>query len=323
MTLRDMTQSELAKEIAASTSRLKSIELSDFLQLKLPPQENILAPWLSTQSIALIYAYRGVGKTHVALEIAHAVASAGQFLGWQAPKPRGVLYLDGEMPANMMQERLASIVASSGTVVAAPFQILTPDLQSTGMPDLCSYRDQLAILSLLENIELIIVDNIATLCRTGSENDTEAWKPVQEWALRMRASGRSVLFIHHAGKKDTQRGASAREDAINVVIKLTRPADYSPTQGAVFEVHFEKSRGIFGDAVQPFKAQLNQDQEGKRVWTVQSLEADNYTKTVQLLQQNHSQREIASTLNIHKSSVSRYVHRAQQQGQLALKTRDI
>lgn len=48
----------------------------------------------------MIYAPRGVGKTHVALGIAYAVTSGGQFLGWQASKPRGVLYLDGEMPAN-------------------------------------------------------------------------------------------------------------------------------------------------------------------------------------------------------------------------------
>lgn len=95
------------------TLTLCIVSCNEFLQLKLPPQEAILDPWLSTQGLAMIYAPRGIGKTHVALGIAHAVASGSEFLKWRAPKPRGVLYIDGEMPANMMQERLASIVAAS------------------------------------------------------------------------------------------------------------------------------------------------------------------------------------------------------------------
>lgn len=93
-------------------TELNPIGLNDFLRLELPPQEDILTPWLTTQGLAMIYAPRGVGKTHVALGIAYAVATGGEFLRWQAPKPRGVLYLDGEMPAKMMQERLKAIVAA-------------------------------------------------------------------------------------------------------------------------------------------------------------------------------------------------------------------
>jgi putative DNA primase/helicase len=115
--------------LVASEPRLCVISLEEFLTLELPPQESILSPWLSTQGLALIYAPRGIGKTHVALGIAHAVASGSDFLRWKAPKPRGVLYIDGEMPANMMQERLTKIVAASDVPVKAPFKILTPDLQ--------------------------------------------------------------------------------------------------------------------------------------------------------------------------------------------------
>ena len=123
----------------------------------------------------MIYAPRGIGKTHVALGVAHAVASGGAFLRWHAVKPRGVLYIDGEMPANMMQERLSAIITVSAKAIAALFQILTPDLQPTmRMPDLATIRGQNALEPFLENIELIIVDNIATLCRSGSENETEA-----------------------------------------------------------------------------------------------------------------------------------------------------
>jgi hypothetical protein len=37
---------------------------------------------------------------------------------------------------------------------------------------------------------------------------------------------------HHAGTNGRQRGASRREDALDTVIALRRPEDYSPEQGA-------------------------------------------------------------------------------------------
>ena len=63
--------------------------------------------------------------------------------------------------------------------------------------------------------------------RTGRENEAEGWLPVQDWALGHRRAGRSVLFIHHAGKGGLQRGTSRREDVLDTVIGLRRPTDYS------------------------------------------------------------------------------------------------
>ena len=293
------------------------IDLEKFLSLELPPQEDILSPWLGTQGLALIYAPRGIGKTHVALGIAYAVASGGRFLRWKAPKPRGVLYLDGEMPANMMQERLSAIVASNPEKVTESFKILTPDLQPMmSTPDLSTQRGQTAIEPFLEKIDLIIVDNLATLCRSGNENDTEAWKPVQEWALRMRASGRSVLFIHHAGKKGAQRGASAREDTLNVVLRLSRPEIYAASEGAVFEVYYEKSRGLFGESIAPFRAKLSQDGAGKQLWTTENLDPSKKILIATRLKEGYKQHEIAKELNLHKSTISRYANQAKEEGLL-------
>src|SRR5690349_10762308 len=95
---------------ATKPSELVVVELRDFITRQIPPREQILTPWLLSQSLNMIYAWRGVGKTHVALGIAYAIASGGKFLGWKAIKPRGVLYIDGEMSASSLQERLAVIV---------------------------------------------------------------------------------------------------------------------------------------------------------------------------------------------------------------------
>jgi len=101
------------------------------------------------------------------------------------------------------------------------------------MPDLATAEGQLLIEGIITEAPLIIVDNISTLVRsTERENDAESWREVGAWALRMRQRGRSVLFVHHDGKTGEQRGTSKREDTLDSVIQLKRPADYAPDQGA-------------------------------------------------------------------------------------------
>lgn len=68
---------------------LKIINLSDFLSLDLPPRGLLLSPWLPEAGLTMIHAYRGVGKTHMSLNIAFAVATGGEFLGWKAPQAWG------------------------------------------------------------------------------------------------------------------------------------------------------------------------------------------------------------------------------------------
>ena len=68
--------------------------------------------------------------------------------------------------------------------------------------------------------------------------------PIQKWALRQRSKGKSMAFIHHAVKSGPQRGTSRRRDALDTEIALKRPSDYKGDQGARFEVHFEKARGL-------------------------------------------------------------------------------
>ena len=93
--------------------RLRPLDLKKFLKLAIKPREMLLDPILPEKGLAMLYAARGTGKTHVALGIAFAIATGTKFLKWTAPKPRRVLLIDGEMPAAALQERLASMIAST------------------------------------------------------------------------------------------------------------------------------------------------------------------------------------------------------------------
>ena len=280
--------------------RLQAVSLADFLAQEIKPRKLLLSPWLPEQGLAMIYAKRGVGKTFVGLNIAYAIASAGEYLGWKAEKPCAVLYIDGEMPASVMQDRLAGIVAAHERE-AKTFTILTPDMQKFGMPDLSTLHGQQMLESFVDSADVIIVDNISTLCRKTNENEAEGWLPVQEWALRLRTLGKSVVFIHHASKNGGQRGTSKREDVLDTVIVLKHPSDYNPMDGAKFEIHFEKSRGFSGKDAEPLLASLITDKNNKQQWAVQTIENSTYEQVIKLSNEGLKQSEIAELLDINKS----------------------
>ena len=295
-----------------------ALNAAEFLKTPLPKRESLLGPWLPQQGLAMAYAPRGVGKTFFAMNCAYAVASGGEFLGWKAPQQTRVLYIDGEMPAAVMQRRLADIIAAHTADAADDaLMIMTPDLQhGEPMPNLASPIDQARIDPLIDGVGLVIVDNISTLCRGGVENEGESWEPVQSWALRLRARGISVLFVHHAGKGGAQRGTSRREDVLDTVVALKQPSDYSPEDGARFEIHFEKSRGFHGSDAEPREAQLVTNFQGELRWSWRTLEASTFERVVELAKERLSQADIARELDLNRSTVSRHIKNAKSQGAL-------
>lgn len=295
--------------------KVQSVSIRELLSMKFPPRKNILSPWLPTQGLCLLYGARGIGKTHVAAGIAVAVACGDKFLRWEAKKPSGVLYLDGEMPAAVLQERFSRILCSMDKELTAPLEIITPDLQPSGMPNLATAKGQAEIEPYLKDISLVIVDNISTLCRGGRENESESWLPIQEWALRLRSRGISVLFVHHAGKGGQQRGTSRREDVLDTIICLKHAGDYTPDQGAHFEVHFEKARGLLGEEVKPFNAKLTTS-NNRQEWSMKGVEESLTQKVSELISDGIPQKEIADLLGITKGTVSKHKQKAQHLGLL-------
>lgn len=295
----------------------KVLNVAELTQLELRKPEPLLTPWLYCQNLSMVYAWRGVGKTHVALGIAFAVASGGQFLNWIAPTPRHVLYLDGEMPASTIQERLRGLVLSSNEDFDPEnLRILTPDLQDRVIPDLGTLEGQDQIEEIRSRADLIIVDNLSCLARnTGaSENDAESWRLVQDWALRLRREGCAVLFVHHSGKGGQQRGTSKREDVLDTVIELKRPNDYHEDEGARFEVHYNKHRHFHGRDAAPFEATLTTDAHGVPVWTTRSLEESTFDRVVALAKDGLKPNDIARELDVHRSTVSRHLGTAAEKG---------
>jgi putative DNA primase/helicase len=283
--------------------RLKPYDLSEFLNLEIPPREHLLAPIIREKGAGMLYGPRGVGKTFIMQGINVAVASGGTFLKWQAPKPRRVLCIDGEMPASELQDRLNWTIAGSKTKPEpSMLQILPADLIESGVGNLADQKVQAALDPWLEGVSLLSLDNLSTLTAVIRDNDAESWSPIQDYILRLRRRGISVLMGHHAGKGGQQRGTSRREDILDTSISLRRPSGYVSTEGARFEVHIEKGRGLHGDELKPFEARL-EVREGVATWTTREVEDENSARVAAMLDDGMSIRDIADETGIKKSTV--------------------
>lgn len=90
------------------------VTASELHSLKLKPRQKLLGDWFCEGDLGFIFAFRGTGKTWLSLAIAHALSNGGQLGDWQAPAAVKVLYIDGEMPPDLMRDRCDGLQGNNG-----------------------------------------------------------------------------------------------------------------------------------------------------------------------------------------------------------------
>lgn len=291
----------------------RAVRVEDLLAQKPPPRSWIAEGLLQDRDVAMVHSWRGVGKTYFTCGLAWAIASGSIFLRHRVPVPTPVLVCDGEMPREDLWSRFDAFSKAAEEQPAAPLLILSSDLsEETPLASLTTSAGQHAVELNLAGLgsgsRLLILDSLSTLCRSEApENDAASWDEMQAWLLRLRRQGVTTLFCHHDSKASAQRGTSKREDILSQSIHLVRPADYAAEQGARFEVHFTKARGVHGAAAEPYEAWLRSDPEGRQEWAVRGLGAIKVEQARAMQREGQSIRKIAEELGVSKSAVQRWL----------------
>jgi hypothetical protein len=287
--------------------RLSGPELA---KARLPTAEPILAPILNNKSLALLYGPRGLGKTFVALGIARAAAMGESFLGWTAARPHKVLYVDGEMAAVELRQRLMRFGPVPDTL-----DFILADLNKGPILDLARSDDQVRLVQSWGRPELVVLDNLASLAGL-KDGDPDRWHELQRFLVLQRQFGRAVLLVHHANKKGLQRGSSRREDVVDLVMAMRRPDDWTPADGTRFEIHFEKARSLHGAAVEPLAVHLETRDDSQR-WSVQPVVDPTLRRAVALLDKGLSASDMGEALGLSRATAFRLQKRARRLDLLA------
>lgn len=288
-------------------SQRRSVDALDFLQERIPAPAPLLSPWITEESTSMIYAKTGVGKTWLALFMAHAIATGGELLKWKAKEPQRILYVDGEMSQSDMHNRLALIFAKQKPE-RDMFGLLCNSRSKEGLLDLSTTEGQSAVENELGDAKVLFLDNITTLFRSGAENEAESWASAERWLMSLRNRRLAVVLLHHSGKNGTQRGTSRREVALNNILRLHG----NEGDDCSFEVHFDKARNLTSKDKKTFKASLLTDESGSTVFARSESYSSRKEEILSLREQGLGIREMARKLGIDVAYVSRVLKAAKE-----------
>ena len=300
--------------------RVPGATLNDFLAEELEPRQTILDPIIGRAESAMIFAARGVGKTFFSLALGVAMATGRDFLKWQSQSAAKVLYIDGEMTAGTMQDRLRKMCDYFGVTRDSPeisnFVIVNGRQLGDDeiMPKVNTEEGHKELRGWVDyyDPDVIFLDNLSCLT-IGDEKEDTTWQLVRDFILLMRRQGRTTILIHHAGKSGAERGSSKKEDLLDLSLSLERPSDYNPEQGAKFEVVFKKGRELRGDQQRDLSVEMSMD-DTAMTWTWKHKESEKYQQAIDYYKEGFEKAEIARKLAVDRSTITRWMKKAQDDG---------
>ena len=299
-----------------------SIDAEEFLKIEFPPRKTIIHPWLKEQSTGMTSGPAGSGKTFLGLSGGTGVTTQTPVGLWEVKNPIPCIYVDGELSEKDLHERLKGIGIGKAIkklkIVSDAFNV------SRNLPRINNLVDPNQRATLFRMCQkhkdpdiglLLFLDNISVLFPGIDENKKSDWDPINVWLLDLKKSGICSHLFHHTGKSGDQRGTSAHIDNLDTSILLSLPKDYKTEDGCRFNLHFKKNR-VDGQYLH-----LIRDQEWKLntkgnpfEWIITTSTKKSSDEIFLLLAQGMGVTEIAKTLKISHSYVSKIKTRFEAQG---------
>ena len=296
------------------------VGFQSLLTMEMPNLEYAIEPLLTTGGTGEIYAWRGTGKSFLSTEIAYQLSNGAPTLfagvngaggNWPVKRAYRVLYVYGEMHGSMIQTRAQQIAAGHGADLPSDafFGVMCKDFQKAWRPNIATPRNRQIIEERIfaGGYEIAIFDNISTLWPTSQEGEGDRSAILSEWFMDLNQRGVCVIYLHHAGKSGEQRGSSEKEDMLDFVLRLRRPANYKHDQQLRVEVSIEKVRGECKQPrwLMPFEISLVTDR-GAAVWATRPAREAQLEAAFSMFANGMKPGEVWPELGISRSTAFRY-----------------
>jgi hypothetical protein len=171
------------------------------------------------RSVAL-FAPGGTGKSLLSLWLSVHLATGTDPFSGNRIEPINVLYLDYEMTADDLCERLEQMGFDESADLSHLSYAQLPSLPGLDEPE---GGKAVVRLAALVDADLVVIDTFSRAVH-GDENDADT---VRRWyrytGLHLKHDGRAFLRVDHAGKDIAkgQRGTSAKNDDVDIVWQMT------------------------------------------------------------------------------------------------------
>ena len=251
---RNLSEEELAAHYATLATALEMGATSEdgILTAEALLRMDVKTEWLVHNLIPLggltvVAGDGGIGKSFLALSLAHAVTNGLHWLGKYSTRKGNALYIDFENPEAGQKERLALLDRGAG--IQSPTELEESDPFGDGYPeslywwfrplDLTAARiGRLESVIRERRLNLVVLDSWSKLIPGINENDntqvTLALMPVLRLARRIPWC--ALVLIHHFGKprgdlaeanlvQHRVRGASALRDNVDAAFTMSGTPD--------------------------------------------------------------------------------------------------
>jgi hypothetical protein len=219
----------------------------------MPPPDRLLGDLLTTTSRMFLVGRTGLGKTLLGFAMAGGIASGEGFLHWRSGRPARVLYVDGEMPGELIKSRSIDALRRAG-MPPPPGNLLiysrdteedfAKQFPTLGvMPPLntqAGHNFILALIAAVGGVDVVIFDNVMSLV-AGDHREEIPWNETLPLVGKLTARRIGQVWLDHTGHNtERQYGSSTkawRFDAVGMMTPL--PDDQRGRHEVAFTLSFE------------------------------------------------------------------------------------
>ena len=204
--------------------------------LNLPPVEWAVEDLIVAQGIGQIFGQSGAGKTFLALDLAHALITGGEWYGHRITKPRPVVYIGLEGRAGL-RKRIQAITQVKNH--GKPYH--SGDL-TVFLPDHFDITDSdhvAAIAAACPKGAVVFIDTQNQAAAHLNENASEDMgRLIRNTQTLARLVDGCAILIAHAGKDASKgvRGHSSQMGAMDFQIEVTRAQGSKVRQWTAYKV---------------------------------------------------------------------------------------
>jgi hypothetical protein len=202
------------------------VDWKTFWSLEHATEEWLAKPLIAKGRQTALYASAKTGKSWLTLNVVAALASGKPILGQPAQPPVHCLYLDYEMIEADLYERLEQFGYTEDDDLSHLHYALIPNL-----PPLNTTEGASAIMKLVEltKAEVVVIDTTGRAI-DGEENSADSYREfARTTGLALKRANVACVRTDHAGKdggkKQGQRGSSAKNDDVDIVYRLDKSDD--------------------------------------------------------------------------------------------------
>ena len=252
-------------KIETPPTELIGHDIKEYRMLDIEKPNFILERLFKERSINFLFGEKGKGKSMFAIGLGYAMSHGIPFLNYKTPYANPVIYVDGEMDPYDMIEREAPFLRTCGEAPTDYFHIINWYFQKNqNIPDIKEQIGQDLITNYCNKVKtltgkapFLILDNLRSLSNYV-ENDSDSWRPIGKWLLKLRGLGYSSLVLDHTGHGSSHmRGTSSKSDWANVCLKIESEGAKSKVMKV--KLSFDKARGLKPDETDDFVAQYDDD----------------------------------------------------------------